>query len=191
MHTPSSTRPIGAAMPRRCGGNWRRRRFSSTRRRGDFGICRRVGGLHRRHLCATRGSRQGHRQVPVGCRQGQPSLADAQCLSEELPCGGLLCAGRFCCRLGIHRPGDRGGRTDFAVAVALFHENTKERKGLDTSPFGPSGLTIVPIPCVSVDSWVISWIPTGTEACTASRRQARRGQGVSREGRQVSSSRRR
>ena len=32
------------------------------------------------------------------------------------------------------------------LAVALFHENTKERKGLGTSPFGPSGLTPYPHP---------------------------------------------
>ena len=32
-----------------------------------------------------------------------------------------------------------------------FHEDTKERKGLGTSPFGPPGLTTVPIPCVSAD----------------------------------------
>ena len=34
----------------------------------------------------------------------------------------------------------------------LSTKTQKERKGLGTSPFGPSGLTTVPIPCVSVFS---------------------------------------
>ena len=33
-----------------------------------------------------------------------------------------------------------------------FREDAKGRKGLGTSPFGPSGLTTVPIPCVSLVS---------------------------------------
>ncbi len=30
-----------------------------------------------------------------------------------------------------------------------FREDAKDRKGLGTSPFGPMGLTTVPIPCGS------------------------------------------
>ncbi len=33
--------------------------------------------------------------------------------------------------------------------LLVFHKDTKERKGLGTSPFGPTGLSTVPIPCVS------------------------------------------
>ena len=41
----------------------------------------------------------------------------------------------------------------FVEERVCFHEDTKERKGLGTSPFGPSGLTNVPSPCVSLASW--------------------------------------
>ncbi len=45
----------------------------------------------------------------------------------------------------------RGFGHGFFVFPTLFlHENTKGRKGLGTSPFGPAGLSTVPIPCVSV-----------------------------------------
>ena len=37
--------------------------------------------------------------------------------------------------------------------AARLHEDTKLRKGLGTSPFGPAGLTAVPIPCAPVVSW--------------------------------------
>ena len=36
--------------------------------------------------------------------------------------------------------------------MCSLHEDTKERKGLGTSPFGALRLTTVPIPCVSVVS---------------------------------------
>ena len=36
-----------------------------------------------------------------------------------------------------------------ATGGAEFREDAKGRKGLGTSPFGPSGLSNVPIPCVS------------------------------------------
>ena len=38
----------------------------------------------------------------------------------------------------------------FVFPTLFLHENTKGRKGLGTSPFGPAGLSTVPIPCVSV-----------------------------------------
>ena len=47
-----------------------------------------------------------------------------------------------------------------------FHEDTKERKGLGTSPFGPPGLTTVPIPCVSgVFREASSVVPGTSQAC--------------------------
>ena len=41
-------------------------------------------------------------------------------------------------------------KAPFAAPFLFLHKDTKERKGLGTSPFGPSCLTTVPIPCVSV-----------------------------------------
>ena len=54
-----------------------------------------------------------------------------------------------------HRGGQRASarrtlKGRFRSLEAWFlHEDTKERKGLGTSPFGPVGLTTVPIPCAS------------------------------------------